>query len=170
MKQLNLEKPHLFILAGIPGAGKTYFADHFSKTYSLPVISNTHTSQLLFDKPDFSDDEQAIVRRINIAELEQLLKTKCNIIYDGFSDTRVSRYEISKLATHAGYIPLVIWLQTDLASANRRAISSSMSHEQFERYVRKFTAPNDKEKHIVISGKHLASNQTRNIINKLNKI
>ena len=81
MKQLNLTKPHLFIMAGIPGAGKTYFADHFSNTYGLPLISNTHTTQILFEKPDYSDNEQAIVQRLNLSNLNELLKTQNHIIY-----------------------------------------------------------------------------------------
>lgn len=172
MKQLNLTKPHLFIMAGIPGAGKTYFADHFSNTYGLPLISNTHTTQILFEKPDYSDNEQTIVQRLNLSNLNELLKTQNHIIYDGYSDTRISRYDIAKLAHAFGYTPLIIWVQTDIESASRRATTSSknyqpMSSDRFEKLVRKFTAPNEKERQIVISGKHLPSSQTRNVVNKL---
>lgn len=167
MKQLILSKPHLLILTGIPGAGKTYFANHFAKTYSLPLISSTNTTKILFEKPNYSNDEQTIVRRINKAELEQILKTKSNVVYDGYTDTRISRYELTKVAVQSGYVPLIIWVQTDLVSSKRRALKEGVPKQQLENLIRKFTPPNDKENHLVISGKHLPSNQTRSVTNKL---
>ena len=172
MKQLILTEPHLFIVTGIPGSGKTYFADHFSKTYNLPLISSSHTTEILFEKPDYSDNEQTIIRRLNLSSLDELVKTGAHIVYDGYSDTRISRYEIMRQAHNMGYVPIIIWVQTDAESAQRRAVLSSkgsapMSEDRFEKILRKFTAPNEKERQIVISGKHLPSNQTRNVINKL---
>lgn len=170
MKQLNLTKPHLFILAGIPGSGKTFFAEHFADSFSLPVISQSLTANILFEDPDHSDDEQAIVLRINLSELDQTLKTKCHIVYDGYSATRVSRYELQKKAVNSGYTPVIIWVQTDIASAKRRAVNIlQMSEQIFEKSTRKFTPPNANENHLVISGKHLPASQTRNVLNKLKR-
>ena len=75
-------------------------------------------------------------------------------------------------AHNMGYVPIIIWVQTDVESAQKRAVLSSkgsapMSEDRFEKILRKFTAPNEKERQIVISGKHLPSNQMRNVINKL---
>ncbi|MBI3889304.1 hypothetical protein HY312_01855 [Candidatus Saccharibacteria bacterium] len=38
MKSLNLTKPHLIVVVGIPGAGKTYFGQQFSTTFNAPYL------------------------------------------------------------------------------------------------------------------------------------
>lgn len=172
MKNLNLPNPHLLILAGIPGSGKTFFAKHFAKTYNLPIISCSVTTEILFEQPDHSNEERAIVQRLNLNELEQMLKTKSTVIYDGNTDSRASRQEAARLARASGYTPIVVWIQTDTPTALQRATSrvvnsSPVSHEVFNKMLTKFTSPNHAEKHIVISGKHTPASQVRNIVAKL---
>lgn len=167
MKQLTLTKPHLFILAGIPGAGKTFLANHFAKSFNTPLISSDEIASILFEKQDYSEKEQAVIRNITLFNLEQLLKTKSNIIYDGYSSTRVSRLNLVKSATDQGYNPVFIWVQTDLATSSARALKNGMPKDRFDKMVRKFTPLISTEPYMVVSGKHSSVNQVRNITNKL---
>lgn len=172
MKQLILNSPHLFIVVGIPGAGKTFFAEHYAKHYNLPIISNSVTADILFEKPSHSIETQKVVRRLNLNMLGQVLKTKAHTVYDGYTNSLASRQEVSRLANLAGYTPVIVWVQTDLYSAEKRLTGKSqkpapITPQQFESLAKKFNPPSSKEDYIVISGKHTPFSQKRAMNAKL---
>lgn len=79
MKSLQLSKPHLVVMVGLPGAGKTFFADHFAETFHAPYISWQSIRAELFNEPTYSKDEDAIVERIAAQQLGELLKTAASV-------------------------------------------------------------------------------------------
>lgn len=165
--KLNLPKPCLVVTVGVAGSGKTYFANYFSKIYDLPLISSALTTEILFEKPNFSDEESALVKKVNTEELVQLLKTKCTVIYDGFSNTRVARYDLTRLANQHNYDIMFVWVQTDEPTSLHRAIKNGMDQTRFEKLASKFTPLNERERHIVISGKRRPNDQLKNVISNI---
>ena len=165
MKALQLPKPHLLIVIGIPGSGKTTFASKFSDTFHAPFIE----SQLFRSLTDDRGQADALLDNM----LDQVQKTNQTIIYEPTSGTRSERLELAKKARASGYEPLLIWVQTDhyaamaRATRRKRAAADQMSEEQFEQEVRRFTAPNAQEKYVVISGMHTYSTQAKAVLKKL---
>lgn len=174
MKPLSLSKPHLIIMVGIPGSGKSFFAEHFSESFKAPLISFDKLRKELFDEPTLNREEDEIISRVAGYMLDEALKTKQTILYKGQTEARSDRAVISKKAKDAGYEPLFIWVQTETSTAKKRAMKPTtgkpgMSSEMFDSKLKRFTAPVQIEKSIVISGKHTYVSQLKIVLKHLIK-
>lgn len=172
MESLNLNKPHSIILVGIPGSGKSFFAEQFADTFKAPIISFDQLRQELFNIPTFNKNEDIIISRVAAYMLKEVLKTGQTIIYDGQTNLRTERALIAKKSREAGYEPLFVWVQTELSTAKKRALRSgtnkpALSIEQFNNKLKQFSAPHQIEKAIVISGKHTYASQLKIILKHL---
>lgn len=172
MKPLNLSTPHLIIMTGIPGSGKSFFAEHFSSTFKAPYVNFEKIRQQIFENPVYSNDEQAVVSRIVDYMLDELFKTNQTIVFEGPADTRTSRLQIAKKARDNGYNPMLVWVQTESIAAKARATkvvkgSPAISKERFDTIISKFNAPSPNEKPLVISGKHTYASQLKIVLGRL---
>jgi predicted kinase len=104
-------------MVGVPGAGKSFFSDHFADTFSAPIVSWNAIRSDLFNEPTHAKEEDEIVGRVASALLEQLLKTGVTVLYEGGTHTRVSRQALAKQAAKAGYETLFVWVQVDTPTA-----------------------------------------------------
>ena len=162
MKSLQLTKPHLLVVVGIPGAGKTFFAEQFADTFNAPLISPTKISQLgqLEDVDDITEHF-----------MDQLYKTKQTIILDGRGATRSERSYFSSQAQKRGYATLFVWIQTDPMIAKQRATKShhlnTRTAEQFEQELHDFSLFNSSDPFTVISGRHTFATQAKHVLSRL---
>lgn len=167
MKPLSLSRPHLVIMVGIPGAGKSYFAEHFGNTFHAPIIN---TGKIRQEFGQDSTDE--LVEKTAKLMLDELIKTNATIVYDGNTETRASRQELARFARAVNYLPIFVWVQTDSGEAARRATNyrkedGYLSEEEFDKAVRRFKVPTAAEKPVVISGKHTYASQLKNVLKYL---
>lgn len=172
MKSLSLSKPHVIIMVGIPGSGKSFFAEHFADTFNAPLISSGRIRQELFEESTYDSDELITIRRISDYMLEELLKTNRTIIFEGTADTRTDRQEIAKRARSAGYEPLFVWVQTESTTAKLRVQKAlkgktTIKPDQFDMTIKRFSAPHASEKAVVISGKHTYASQLKIVLKRL---
>jgi predicted kinase len=173
MKPLRLSLPHVIVMVGIPGSGKSFFAEHFAETFSAPLVSSIAIRHMLVQTPSFSVSEQAAVKRISHHLLDELLKTNQTIVVDIPSDSRTDRMEITRKAKLASYQVLFVWVQTESAAARSRATKTSkdrsfaLTDEQYDSFVKHFTIPSGTEKPIVISGKHTYASQLKIVLSRL---
>ena len=172
MKPTDGSKPHIIIMVGISGSGKSFFAEQFARTFKSPIISFDQLRHKLFDKPIYSDHENKVVSQAANYMLDELFKTGKTITYEGPSNQRNERTEIAKIARTAGYNPLFIWVQTEPATAKRRSIKPTdgrkpMTNDQFESKLKQFSPPHSSEGAIVISGKHTYSTQMKIILKNI---
>ena len=162
MKSLHLSSPHAIMLVGIPGSGKSFFASKFADTFNTPYIDSEYIESCS------RDIESA--HRIISSVLAEIVKTKQTFIFEGNSSSKVRRMEFARWARQHGYLPLLIWVQVDKNTAIRRSLKSkSMTREQFETELRKFTGPREDEKTIVISGKHTYASQAKAVLSYLSQ-
>lgn len=169
MKSLSLQKPHLIIVVGIPGSGKTFFASQFAKMFNAPFI-HYEAIQTSFNN-SLSDDRTADVAGLLFTEL---IKTGSTIILEGPGATRTERAALAQQARAVGYVPLYIWVQTEPITAKARAVTGVraatnkiISQDEFDQAVKRFTPLAATEKSVVISGKHTFSSQARIILKRL---
>lgn len=174
---MSLSKPHLIIVTGIPGAGKTFFAEQFAKMFNAPLISADRLMNIISDtQTEATSHERATILQLMLSQLEQLLLTKATILIDGATEARTERHEFAKIAKASGYDVLIVWVQTDSPTSRHRAVNSAKRHngrqqivtiEQYEKALKRFTPPNKAEKSVVISGRHTYVTQARSILKKL---
>lgn len=173
MKALSLEQPLILMVVGLPGAGKSFFAQQFSETFNISAVSDNRIRGELFEKPEFSADENAIVERLQNYMLDELVKTKRSFLVDGGCNAKAERQQLSQLAEKNGYGTMLIWVQTDLDSARLRATrprensAPGLAPYQFDRLVKLFAPPTRGENYVVISGKHTYATQARTVLRKL---
>ena len=88
MKPLTPASPHAIIMVGIPGSGKSTFAEHFADTFQAPIVSQTKL------KNDFSlaiGDAELLQASI----LGEFLKTHRTVLIDGGTELcRDLRYNL----------------------------------------------------------------------------
>ena len=164
---MTLATPHLIIIVGIPGSGKTFFAEHFATTFNAPFVSVAAIAASL----DANLGQDSAVTISNYM-LKELLKTGQTVVYDGIVDSRTMRAALAKIAKDKGYSPLLVWVQTESASAKVRATKPRkdapyLTSEEFENALRRFTPPNASEKAVVISGKHTYPSQLKIVLKRL---
>ncbi|CAN5423038.1 hypothetical protein BH10PAT4_BH10PAT4_0670 [soil metagenome] len=163
MKQINLATPHFIIMVGIPGSGKSFFAEHFSTTFNAPLISFEQISHIVAK----SDTTAGMAELF----LVQLLKTRQTIVYEGETSSRVDRQDLAKRARDNDYIPLFVWVQTESVAAKQRSTKQAkinrLTSDQFDAALRKFTPPNASEKAIVVSGKHTYASQLKIVLSRI---
>lgn len=158
MKQLSLAKPHAIVMVGVPGSGKTFFAEKFSETFRAPFLNQ---NKLQVFAPDQTNELTDYL-------LKELLKTGQSIIIEGDTDTRTARVELGRKIRAAGYEMLLVWVQTDAGTAKARATKESkLDSEAYDKAAKRFTAPTPPEKSIVISGKHTYASQTKVVLQRL---
>lgn len=152
-------------MVGIPGSGKSTFAEHFATTFQAPIIN---TDAL---KHELSlDDKQVTALQKHM--LKELLKTHRTLLVEGMGQRRAQRAELIRTITDAGFKPLVVWVQTDLAESKRRATKpfprgSNLTPAEFDARVKEFQAPVAQEGALVISGKHTYATQLKVVLKQL---
>jgi predicted kinase len=167
MKSLSLSQPHLIIMVGVPGSGKTFFAEKFADTFRAPYVSYEKLITLLSEPSAFTD-------KLFYYQVSELLKTRQSILVEGVADTRVERLELAKRAHAAGYETLLVWVQTDPATAKSRyqkddKPNRASSPQEYDKLVKRFIPPTAIEKPVVISGKHTYATQAKVILKKLSE-
>jgi predicted kinase len=169
MKSLSLSRPHMIIMVGIPGSGKSFFAEKFANTFNAPYVSREKiVLRLGYDAKE--------VDLVAHDQLDELFKTQQSIIVDGLADTRPARGELIVKARRAKYDTLLIWVQTDAATAKGRSTKRSgegthriLSADEYDQATKRFMSPTAIEKPVVISGKHTYATQAKIILKKLSE-
>lgn len=176
MKTLSLSKPLILILIGLPGSGKSFFAEKFSEMFASPLVSHDRIRFELFTNPTFTQNEFEIVSRLADYQMAELVKTKRSFIVDGGGNTFAERQKLQRLAKANGYGTLLIWTQTDDLTCRKRALnrnpkgadvqSPSLTEPQWVDQAKRFNQPM-REPYMVISGKHAFSTQAKMVLRKL---
>ena len=165
MKPITPASPHAIIMVGIPGSGKSTFAEHFANTFKAPILNE---SQIAYDAALQTDQTDYIFAVM----LKEIMKTNSTFIVEAANLTKTKRAALITTISKAGYKPLVVWVQTEAIEAKRRAlkpqpVGSGLSDSEFDAAVANFSAPTATEKPTVISGKHTYATQLKVVLKQL---
>lgn len=166
MKSLSLSQPHAIVMVGVPGSGKSFFAEKFSETFNAPYAS-------LEKITPFAKSITA-ANTVFDQHVDQLLKTRQSVVIEGVAASRTARDTFARKAKAANYEVLYVWVQTDPATAKSRALrkakdsdTHALTSDQYDKAVRQFNAPTALEKPLVISGKHTYATQAKIVLKRL---
>lgn len=159
-------------MMGIPGSGKTFFAEQFAETFNASLVSYKDINQNIFGNQVNAKAGLLAVDRVAGYMLKELLKSGYTIILDGPTESRANRLALVRLAKASGYETLFVWSQIETATAKSRATKTTkdkagISIEMFEGITKRFTTPGNTEKTVVISGKHNFSSQLKIVLKHL---
>ena len=145
------------LVFGAPGSGKTTFAEKFAKKYNLAYYNLDE----LQTKHGFS-------RKAILVVLDYIAKSQKSFVLEGQLRTEKDRAEIRDALRAHGYMPALIWVQTDFITIKMRLKSRyktiKKAKEVYETEVAKIEAPTDFEKPIIVSGKHTFETQAKHAI------
>ena len=165
MKPLTPASPHAIIMVGIPGAGKSTFGEKFADTFKALFVGQT-TLQRKYTLSDTDAEE------LRDSILNEFFKTQRTLVIDGGFNQKEAREVMVRRLVKAGYRPLIIWVQTDTSEARRRALKpfpsgSGLTDDEFTMMLEQFDTPGDKEKVVVISGRHTYESQLKIVLRQL---
>lgn len=160
MKSLQLEKPHAIVVIGLQGSGKSFFAAKFAETFNAPFVEQS------FFTDNARDDDAASTLMDNM--MSQIVKTGRSVVIETALSNRAERGELSKQLKASGYVPLYVWVQVDADTAMARAHKTSgVQEDEYRERMKRFSAPHQTEKALVISGKHTFATQAKAVLKKL---
>lgn len=155
-------KPRAILVFGAPCSGKTTYCEKFSQRFKAPYYNLT----TLREEADFTEKQLHVV-------LEAISKTGQNIIIEGGIDTESERNAVRRLLKSCGYNPALVWIQTDINTIKSRLKaklrSVAKAKEVYDEKISIMEAPTDKEKPIILSGKHTFDTQLRHTLAQLSK-
>ena len=165
MKPITPASPHAIIIVGIPGSGKSTFAEHFADTFKAPIINE---SRIAFE----AGLDAAQTAAVSAAFLNQILKINQTFLVEAANLTKAKRNRLIATVKKAGYRPLIVWVQTEPYEAKRRALKakptgSGLSDSAFETAIQDFQPPVALDKATVISGKHTYATQLKVVLKQL---
>lgn len=163
---MKAPKIHLIMVYGVAGSGKSCFAEKFAETFGAAYVDLNGLRREIFAKPEYDEAETKVVRQIGVFVLKGVLKGKQTVVMEGGIETKKERDEIRRLLKQYGYEPLLLWVQTDQATARGR-VRGRMTKRQFEESVERMELPMEKEGAVVISGQHTFKTQMRIVLGQL---
>ena len=164
MEALTLSSPMIIEVVGLPGSGKSFFANQFANTFGSAIVSQDKIRWTLFAHHTYSDNENAMVEQVADLLITELLRTKKTFVLDGGYNTAATRHTMANIARKHGYRVLTIVVQTDEPTSKRRATKRS-DKKPGDRYKQSLAADV-----VVISGKHTYNTQAKIVLRKMIEI
>lgn len=176
-KTLFINQPYLILLVGLPGSGKTFFAEKFAQAFNTTFLNLNDLRFELFTAPNFSKDEESHLEKIGRSFLPELMRSKRAIMIEGGLEARSDRQVYRQIARKNGYEVLTVWVQNTEPTARLRSTRNIktaprkylLNSDQFDIMAKRFTAPNLLEAPVVISGNHTFSTQARSVLRRLTR-
>lgn len=152
----------LFIMMGLPGSGKSYFASNLSKEIKAIWLNSDAIRSAMYKKPDEVVDPvyryDAVFGAMDYFA-SKLLKQGLDVIYDANNSTRNMRDALRALAKENAPTTIVVQLKVSADIAKERSKSRevnehqrTMTDEKFEKHQNKIEIPGKDELFIDIDG------------------
>ena len=104
-------RPHLIIVSGLPGAGKSYFSRKLKERLPSVIIESDAMRKVLFPRPSYSPEESARLFKALHMLVEELLKKGIPVIFDATNLIELHREYLYHLAEKAGAKLIIVWIK-----------------------------------------------------------
>ena len=171
-----MNPPTLHMLVGLPGSGKTTFAQQIQSATGAVRLTSDDFRLLLFPRPSFSQQEHDDLYEILNHNLVHLLESGRDVIYDANLNRHEHRAEKYAIAAAHNAQVVLWWLTTPdtlskerrIASQNHTLVPSGETPERmFDRVTRVFEPPNEAENPIVFDGSTITAARVQEALDTL---
>lgn len=121
-------KQTLFLMMGLPGAGKTTAAKEIEKLTGAVRLSSDEARLMLWPEPNFSEEEHQALYEFLDEQTKNLLSSGKSVIYDANLNRKTHRNEKYQLAKETGVDVVLCWVKTPRELAKNRRIEESEHH------------------------------------------
>lgn len=167
-----MNKKYLFLMLGVPGSGKSYFAERLAKELGAVNLNSDAMRMAIFKSREETDriyhsEGRSILNTYTFGAINyatsSALKSGFSVVYDANNNTRQERHDTSMATCNNIVQPIVVWVKTpqDVAvrrAQERRETSSDrkLSNDEASKYIQKIAdeieAPSQGEVSIIIDG------------------
>lgn len=161
-----MKKQTLYLMVGIPGAGKTTASKIIADITGATHIWADHERRLMWPEPSYTPEENdTLYIRLN-TKAEALLRSGHSVVYDTAFNHYHDRQKLRDLAKRNDTDVVVIWIQAPKDIAKLRAqnvhehnhtrVLGNMTDEHFGALSNKLEEPHDNEPTIILDGTKLS--------------
>ncbi|MCA9330583.1 ATP-binding protein [Candidatus Saccharibacteria bacterium] len=157
----------LYLMMGLPGAGKTTVAEHISQLTGALHISSDDIRRELFPHSTFTQSEHDQLYAELDKRVEQALRTGHSVVYDANLNRRQHRDEKRALAEQLTVVTKLIWVKTPEEIARERRVNDQPQHDltptnetpadMFDRIAQLLEPPQTDETYVMIDGQHVST-------------
>lgn len=157
--------PTLYLLMGLPGAGKTTIAKIIEQQTGAVRLSSDEQRLRLWPQPTFTEKEHTELYAYLNNETEQLLARGDSVIYDANLNRTVHRQEKYAIAEKLQIPTVLIVVHTAAKLAHQRAVVEGDGKENrvfgnldeavFNRLKSEIEWPDSGEQYVEINGTHV---------------
>lgn len=166
------QKLLLIMMLGLPGSGKSYFADRLaadqgfihlsSDAMRLAIFKSREVTDAIYNSKDKSVLNTYTFGALNYATVAAL-KSGVSVVYDANNNSVKERYEIAKIGSVGSVVPVVVWIKVPQEVAIQRmkdrsetSVQRQLSSEMAQSYAAKMSQeiehPGNDENFIAIDG------------------
>jgi predicted kinase len=165
------EHPKLYLMLGIPGAGKTTAATIIAELTGAVHMSSDEIRLKLYPHPAFTEHEHTTVYRELNREVERLLAAGKSVVYDANLNRYRHRDEKYQIAAKTKAKTVLIWVKAPEELAKQRRVEEVNRHHlvpptedpvsMFHRIVRVFEPPRPNEPYFELDGTAITPDYVR---------
>jgi predicted kinase len=168
----------LFLMLGVPGAGKTTAAKFIAEASGATHLWADLERQQRFGKPPYSHQENvSLYGDLNRTALKLIAAGK-SVVYDAAFNFRADRELLRGLAGRHNVRTVIVWVVAPEVVARARATTHAhdpttrpqggeMSIEDFVRLSQKLESPEDGEMVVVVDGQNISGEVITNLLAQL---